>query len=304
MSAIARTSMCGHALPRGAAMVEFTVVAPLLTLLGLMILQWVLVANARQQIDHATFMAARAGSTGQADEGQMKEAYIRNLVPLYGGGMTSQELALAHQRAAQEVAQFSRLRLLNPTQESFDDWSDPTLSQRYGRRAIPNSQMQFRPTHGLGARSGQTLQDANLLKLWVVHGHALRVPLAGPLIIQVLRWTDPGNDPMHTALLAHGRLPLNSHVVLHMQSDALESAWMASTGDLSQGNGRHDTHAPPGSAGSGSQGRSWPNCLTVGCTVIVSPLPGGPGAGPALLECPPGSADCKPLCTPAQTTPS
>lgn len=286
---------------RGAAMVEFTVVAPLLTLLGLLVLQWVLVANARQQIDHATFMAARAGSTGQADLARMQVAYVRNLIPLYGGGQNSQELAAAHQRASHEVAQFSRLRVLNPTRESFDDWSDVALAQRYGRRAIPNSQLQFRPVAEVGPRSGQTLHDANLLKLWVLHGYALNVPLAGPLITRLLRWTDPGDDAFYSSLLASGRLPLHSHVVMHMQSDALEPALVASA---------PASPAPDGSGTSGTAGplaptAPLPSCLTVGCSVVVSPWPGSTGPGPALLECPPDSADCNPLCpAPSQSTPS
>ena len=276
----------------GAAMVEFAIVAPVLTLLGLMVLQWVLVANARQQVDHATFMAARAGSTGQANVERMQAAYARNLIPLYGGGLNSQDLALAHQRASRDVTQFSHLRVLNPTRESFDDWSDDALTLRYGQRAIPNSQLPFRPTDVVGPRSGQTLHDANLLKVWVVHGHPLNVPLAGPLILQVLRWTDPGDDPGYTALLASGRLPLNSHVVLHMQSDALEPAWTASA---PAGSGHHET-GPQGPGAPQAPTPPMPNCLTAGCTVIVAPWPGQTGQGPALLECPPGSADCGPLC--------
>jgi hypothetical protein len=283
---------------RGAAMVEFTVVAPIITLLGLLVLQWALLANARQQIDHATFMAARAGSTGHANPDTMQQAYVRNLLPLYGGGHDSATLARSHARARLETEQFSRLRVLNPTRESFDDWHDSALGQRYGRRAIPQSQLPFRPLTAPGARSGQTLHDANLLKLWVTHGYSLNVPLAGRLIIFLLRWTDDGQDAFFSALLADGRLPLHSHVVLHMQSDALEPEWSASTPGVGPAGPLTPTPGTPGSSE-----RTPPRCLTSGCTVIVSPLPPEVGGPPPLLECLPGSIDCAPLCPVASAVP-
>jgi uncharacterized membrane protein (UPF0127 family) len=52
---------------RGAASVEFVVMAPLLALIGLSVLQFAMMYSAKNQIAHATLMAARAGSTAHAD---------------------------------------------------------------------------------------------------------------------------------------------------------------------------------------------------------------------------------------------
>jgi len=279
---------------RGAAMVEFTVVAPLITMLGLLVLQWALVTNARQQIDHATFMAARAGSSDHANLQSMQAAWVRNLVPLYGGGLDSAALAQARQRAAIDSERHSRLRVLNPSRESFDDWHDSRLSARYGRRAIPNGQLAFKPATAPGPRSAQTLHEANLLKLWVTHGYPLQVPLAGRLVGFLLRWADDGQDAFYTALLANGRLPLHSHVVLHMQSDPLEPAWPASA----PGGGPQDGPTEPQG---GPAERPVPNCVSAGCTVIVSPWPAPGSAAPPLLDCPPDAVDCAPLCSASAT---
>ena len=67
----------------GSVMIEFTIVGPIITLLGLAILQYGLLFFAKNQINHASFMAARAGSVGNADVGKVKTAYIRALIPLY-----------------------------------------------------------------------------------------------------------------------------------------------------------------------------------------------------------------------------
>ena len=60
---------------RGSAMIEFTIVGPVLTLLSTVILQYSLMFNAKNLIGHASFMAARAGSMGNADLGTVQAAY-------------------------------------------------------------------------------------------------------------------------------------------------------------------------------------------------------------------------------------
>ena len=50
----------------GSAMIEFVVVGPVLTLIGMVILQYSLLFNAKNMVNHASFMAARAGSMGNA----------------------------------------------------------------------------------------------------------------------------------------------------------------------------------------------------------------------------------------------
>src|SRR5207249_3564111 len=118
---------------RGAAMIEFVIVGPVLTLLGLAILQYGMLFFAKNQINHAAFMAARAGSMGHASLAEAKTAYIRAMVPMYGGGRNATELAEAFAKASGDVATSTRIELLNPTKESFADWNDPELQAIVGK---------------------------------------------------------------------------------------------------------------------------------------------------------------------------
>ena len=264
---------------RGSAMLEFVVVGPLITLLGLGILQSSLMFFAKNQIDHANFMAARAGSMAHANVVAIREAYIRALIPLYGGGQNAQELSESYAKAEADMTpQSLRIEVLNPTTQSFDDFAtDQALNESYGTRPIPNGSLALRPhLNAVGATSGQSLQDANLLKLRITHGYTPKVWLLGTIFNRYQRWLDSGADSFNTQLIASGRLPMVSHVTLEMQSDALEQIDLhghnlfAST--PGEGNSGHPTNpgAPSGST------QSPPECLTVGCTVTY--LPGDPGS--------------------------
>src|SRR6218665_3139590 len=77
---------------RGSAMVEFVVVGPIITLFGLAILQYGLLFFSRNQINQASFMAARAGTMAHAKLSDIRETYLSAMVPLYGGGRNSDEL--------------------------------------------------------------------------------------------------------------------------------------------------------------------------------------------------------------------
>ena len=278
---------------RGAAMLEFVFAGSLISLIGTVALQYVLMFNAKNIVNHAGFMAARAGAMHHAQLSDIQDAYHRALIPLYGGGRNTQELAQALAKAVADTAGHVRLEILNPTRESFEDWSDSALSQaKYdGRRAIPNANLGLRSRHTVKSKSGQNLQDANVLKLKITHGYALKVPLASTVTQFLLKWADDGKDPFISGLYAQRRIPLVTHVTVQMQSDGVESANLISI--PGQGNGGHPIDPgflePPGKAP--------PECVTVGCTTIVDPSipPGSGGENPPLLECPPGDINCTPL---------
>lgn len=259
-------------------MVEFTIVGPLITLIGLLIVQWALVFHGRNVANHAAFMAARAGATGQAQPDVIERAYARALAPLYGGGRDLAEVEQAALRALADLPGNVRIELLNPVAESFDDWADPALRQRLGTagRTLPNDGLALlsaAEARRVGARSGQTLADANQLKLHVTHGLPLGVPLASTLVRFVAARGDDGRDAFVTALLAQGRLPLVFDVMVAMQSPAVESAATVAQGTRPAGSPVPVARAPV-------------DCLTVGCTVArggtsgpARPSPGAPGPG-------------------------
>jgi hypothetical protein len=296
----ARCSQQGQRGQRGSAMIEFAVVGPLLTLLGTTILQYALMFNAKNMVNHAGFMAAREGAVAHANPGSVQQAYARALIPLYGGGSSGPELAAALLKAQGDTAVNARIELMNPTRESFADWgNEPHMVAKYGARAIPNSGQGFKGA-AVKPASGQSIQDANLIKLKITHGYELKVPLASTVMQFMLRWSDDGADPFITALYAQRRIPLVSHVTVQMQSDAVESGGNMSMAGLGNNGSPTDPGFPTPAP------IAPPNCVTVGCTVIVDPtlpLGGGGGSGggntgnPPLYGCPPGDPNCTPLCT-------
>lgn len=280
-----------HTRQRGSAMMEFTVVGPLTTLFGLALLQYGMLFFAKNQINHAAFMAARAGSTGNASLEAVRLAYARALVPMYGGGQTSAELAAAYAKASADIATNLRIEILNPTKESFDDWNSPELQKRLGsgaKRVIPNSNQAFR-TEGAGAASGQTIQDANLLKLRITQGYAPKVPIIASIYKTYLKWQDSRNDAFHTAMVDDGRIPVVTSVTLHMQSDAVEGDAISSPGKGNEGK-PVDPGDPPYAGG------AEPTCATIAChesppaptdpPVTSPPTPSDPGTPCTGSDCP------------------
>lgn len=310
---IRRRARTGRSFPRlhqsGAAMLELAVVGPVITLLGLAVLQYGLLFFAKNQINHAGFMAARAGSMGHADLSKIRQAYERALIPLYGGGRNDAELQDAMDNVRTDLKGHIQIELLNPTKESFDDWSDPVLQRTIGNgkassggdaRVIPNSNLSSKNPNQIGSASGQNIQDANLIKLRITHGYEPKVPLIKLIYLVYLKWLDDGKDTFHTQLVNDGRIPIVTHVTLQMQSDAIEpdnpvsvsgpgnngipttggsSSPGADEGSGTPGAGNNDN--PDGSGNGGADtGNPPPDCLTIGCTVgNTSATPTDPGGG-------------------------
>jgi outer membrane protein OmpA-like peptidoglycan-associated protein len=244
-----------HAGPagRGAAMVEFVVVGPVLTLIGLAILQYSLIYAARNQANHAGFMAARAGSMHNASAESISAAYLRSLAPLYGGGGNPVDIAAAVDRATADMQGNYRIELINPTSASFSDFNDPALQKllKTQARVIPNSGLAMRDPADIQPASKQNIFDANLLKLRITHGYRPGVPMAARVFAEALAATDDGKDAFRSQLLAAGRVPLSYDVTLHMNSDAIEWAdpvWISGGSKT----GTDEPGAPPGTANGGN----------------------------------------------------
>ena len=263
-------------------MIEFTIVGPIITLLGLAILQYGMLFFAKNQFNHAAFMAARAGAMAHADLAAVRAAYARALVPLYGGGTTPVELAASLARAQADMGNAS-IELLNPTRESFADWNDADLQARLntgGKRVIPNTHLAVSKQQ-VGVGSGQTLQDANLIKLRITHGYLPKVPLVRKLYPVYLRWLDTGDDPFYSAMVAAGRIPVVTHATLHMQSEAIEPE----RGVSRPGSGDGAPAIDPGQHG--GVATPAPRCQTLACPV-----------SPPSQPPPPSQPACNPLTDP------
>ena len=256
-----------NVIQRGSAMIEFTVVGPIITLLGLAMLQYGMLFFAKSQINHASFMAARAGSMGHANLDAARVAYAQALVPLYGGGQTSAELAAALAKATFDIGANTRIELISPTKESFDDWNDPALQAVLAtgsKRVISNSNQAFK-NQAIGPTSGQTIQDANLIKLRITQGYEPKVLMIASIYKTYLKWLDPKTDAFHSQLVEAGRIPIVTSITLHMQSDAIEGNPISMPG---MGNGGNPINAgdPPVVA------TPPPDCMSVGCAVIAIPI--------------------------------
>ena len=187
-------------------------------------LQYGMLFFAKNQINHASFMAARAGSMGHANLDTVRSAYAQALVPLYGGGQTADELATALAKATADVSANTRIELISPTKESFDDWNDPDLQAALAtgsKRVISNSNQAFK-NQAIRTASGQTIQDANLIKLRITQGYQPKVPIISSIYKTYLTWLDPKTDAFHSQLIDAGRIPVVTSITLHMQSDAIE----------------------------------------------------------------------------------
>ncbi len=243
---------------RGAGLVESVIVMPTLLFLVLGIWQAALGYQAKSSVNYATFEAARAGAVNNASVSSIKVAFSKGMVGYYGGGRTVAELAASYARATADTAVGMRVEVLSPTKESFDDYASPALKEalKAGDLVIPNvglDELQC-PRDVPGCKSdpksnasGQTLQDANLLKLRITYGipKDKQMPLVGRFYTWALSKLGAGvGDAFKLGLIEAGRIPVVSHVVVRMQSDAIRNTAMVS----SPGPGNDGTPTDPGPA--------------------------------------------------------
>lgn len=248
---------------RGATLVEFVVVVPTVLFMLMNLIQYGLLYHAKSQLNYAAFEAARAGTTQNADPAAIRAAFTRAMTGYYGGGTTTAQLAASHAKAAADTTAANvRIEILSPTQESFDDYASPGLKSRLklSSRVIPNSNLAFLQcpmdvpncnNNPKTNQSGQTLADANLLKLRITYGipGKKQIPLAGKFMnwaLGILNSGDP--DAFRQGRVKAGRIPVVVHTVMRMQSPAYENANASSPGP---GNGGKPEDPGPGDPGPG-----------------------------------------------------
>ena len=194
---------------QASTMVELLLALPAVMVLGLGIAQFTLVYQAKHALDYALTQAARQGAVGHASPESIRQGLANGLVPYLYGANDWAGLLAAEARALDHVAQgaalgWIELRQRSPSQESFEDWAEPAVDTMGepvpGMVEIPNDNLDNRrlrtqPQSGvagihqsepIGRLSNQTLADANLLRLELVYGVRLAVPVVGSLIIRTL----------------------------------------------------------------------------------------------------------------------
>jgi hypothetical protein len=198
---------------RGAGIVEFLVVAPLLILLGLGLVQTGMVFHSKSSLNFALQEGARIGSVRNGDVAEIARGVREGLIPFMGGGRSDAEITETRGRVLAEFmlgsnAGWIRMNQLSPTQQSFDDWAENSFDEQGNAvREIPNASLAVlrctkTPAGGaagtrastacpgggepIGRSSQQTLADANLLKLNMTYGVKLSVPVVNRMVAGVL----------------------------------------------------------------------------------------------------------------------
>lgn len=274
---------------QGASLVEATIVFPIFIFTVLAIMQAAMVYYAKSNVNYAAFEAARAGSTNNASVASINLAFQKAMIPYYGGGTTEAELTktLKDKVLGDLGDTVVRVEILSPTQESFQDYNSPKLqaAMKVSEPVIPNVGLDELscPRDVPGCKndpktnqSGQTLLDANLLKLRITYGipDKKQMPMVGKFYTWALSKLNVGaSDAFEAALIKAGRIPIVTSTVIRMQSDAIRNSLMIS----SPGPGNDGKPVDPGPPPSGGT------------------LPTCPWWDPACATCPDGNTgSCKP----------
>lgn len=211
--------------PSGMSIVESLLALPVLLFVGFVIIQIGLLWHAKFAVSHAALIAARHASLHYGSNAAVRDGVVQGLFPLLGRANSISEISGGIFKSGAEVTQgivmgWIRWEVLSPTRQSFVDWGapgDPILSPGVSpgdieipAHGVAGLAARRRPTSGVaeviqglpvGARSGQTLLEANNLKLHLQVGIPLQMPLAGRLLARALSlWSGCGfgmGQPVH-----------------------------------------------------------------------------------------------------------
>lgn len=246
---------------RGQAMVEFVVIASVLLLLIMGTIQFAMIYQAKITLNYAAFETARAGSLNNARMWAMELAFARAMAPLYttpyvkeSGGTCRSEFELGRFEGANVALELSnvkcarehvrdmlaegnaRILLVNPGPDSFD--GDNAVTE-HGRTFIPNDNLMYRSAFP-DALSGQSVQDANLIKVHIGYCFELLVPLVDRLINRMVATAPSALEPENFGPAAAGSfaaactaahvperygVPIYAQAVMRMQSEPVRDAF-------------------------------------------------------------------------------
>lgn len=212
---------------RGAALVEAAIALPILIVVILAAIQFGFVYQAKATLNHAALQAARAGAVRNGEPAALRRGLANGLAPLSSPDSSLQGAAEAVARIEAELVTDARIRILNPTRESFDDFATDVE----GRRELPNERLQTRSTEA-GSRGGLNIQDANLLRVEITYGYELKVPLVNGFLSRLSLLAARQSDPFHHQLLRRNRLPISATATVRMHSPLRHSELLVSRADL------------------------------------------------------------------------
>jgi len=226
---------------RGQSAVEFLIIFPALIFLIFGVIQWALIYQARSTLNHAAFLAARAGAMNHGSEKSMKSALAAGLTPLFASKADPGGYVEARLRAEMEIFfGTATLEILNPTKLAMQDFGRDRLDGG-SQKEIPNDTLIYRNPQP-GSASRMSVQDANILHLRVTYCYRLIVPVVGRMIhaaanawpfsetLQATGMSKPfGNINVPfvidcaNPLVKGPRIPIRTEAVVRMQSSFWES---------------------------------------------------------------------------------
>lgn len=224
---------------RGQGLIELIVVLPMLMFLIMGIIQFALLYQTKSVLNHATFLAARAGALSNGQIGGfnplasgIRQGLAAGMAPLFNHGTSIGALTQARAEAFTEVRNpvITNINIVSPTRQMFNDFGIQRLDGGAGKE-IPNDSLQYRNSAQLGATSQVSIQDANLLKIEVTYCARLIVPIANralhSIALGISSFWNPANDVGTTRnpltcpqiLSANDyRIPVKSVYVIRMES--------------------------------------------------------------------------------------
>lgn len=162
----------------GQSMVEFLIVLPSLLLIVLGILQFSLMYQARNLLNHATFIGARQGALSGGDINAIKDGVASAMTPLFMRVDLESQPALQDLAKARLISTIEIFNLDTASVEILSPTADAQDAHNVGGK-IPNDNLMYRPT---AVDGGVSVQDANLLKIQVTYCFKLIVPFVNRLI--------------------------------------------------------------------------------------------------------------------------
>jgi TadE-like protein len=159
-------------------MVEFLIVLPSLLLIVLGIIQFSLIFQAGSILRHATFIGARQGALSSGKMESIKDGVAAGLTPLFMRVDPKSVLGLEDLVKARLI---STIEIFNPNTAKIERLSptDDALDAHEVGGEVPNDNLMYRPPE---LKGGQSIQDANLLKIRVSYCFKLVVPFVNQLI--------------------------------------------------------------------------------------------------------------------------
>ena len=205
---------------RGQAVTETVVVIAVFGVFLLGLFQMILFYRAKSLVDYAALQAARSGAVHGAQLSAMKTGLARGLMPLYthSPSNTAATEAYAEALVAANNPLTAHIEVISPTRAAFADWKE---RQYDGVDAIPNDSLPYRSS-APGGRSGLTVQDANVLKIRVVYGYKMIVPVVDKIVIAAVRLSG-GLSAQERLMLESGRLPIVAQAIVRMQTPIRDS---------------------------------------------------------------------------------